>query len=58
VTIPDTVGVSLLTNAVCHLIVPHAPRGNASTDALRRNRMTVCVMGGVTTRWVNCLNVD
>jgi hypothetical protein len=44
VTIPDTVGVSLLTNTV--LIVPHAPRGNASADALRRNRMTQSVMGG------------
>ncbi len=44
VMIPDAVGVRLLTNSL--LIVPHAPRGNASADALRRNRMTQSVMGG------------
>ena len=40
------------------LIVPHAPRGNASADALRRNRMTQRFMGGLITRRVSCLNVD
>gem|GEM_PF-2750162 len=44
VTIPETVGVSLLTNTV--LIVPHAPRGNVYADALRLNQITQSVMAG------------